>query len=384
MRASTPNRPRALIESSRPVGVERFLPPLLVWLAALSLLWLVAGLAGFAPWHARTWARWDSNLYEDIARHGYTLRDCSATAASATWCGNAGWFPGYPWLIAAVSRIGLPVAGVAVSVSWLFAGATLSLVWLGLLGGKPTVRSFVALAFAGFAPGLIYDYAVYPISMLTFFTVAFLLLLHRCRFALAGLAGAGAVLAYPVGLVLVVVAVCWVPLTLERGRIRAVALSAAGPMLAFLTVLLVERLETGAWDAYFKVQRKYGHGLHEPLGQIWNVLVPLTRGNPFARGNAPALQTLLVAVVLVLVLVQLALRRRSATRLDLLLALWAVWTWVLPLTATHISVWRSEATLLPAAVLVARLPGAVAAVVTAAALAVSVPVALLYFHGQLV
>jgi len=37
----------------------------------------------------------DSGLYLDIARHGYTLFRCTPPNRG-DWCGNAGWFPGYP------------------------------------------------------------------------------------------------------------------------------------------------------------------------------------------------------------------------------------------------------------------------------------------------
>jgi hypothetical protein len=360
------------------------LPPLVAWLGALGLLLLVAALSGFSPWHAGTWARWDSALYEDIARHGYTLVRCPTDADPDAWCGNAGWFPGYPWIVAGLSAPGLPVAGVAVAVSWLFAGATLVLLWFTFLEARLTWGSAAVLAYAACAPGLIYDYAIYPLSMLAFFTVAYLWCLYRGRWLLAGAAGAAAVLAYPIGLVLPVVAVVWIALTVDRGRGRAIVSSVAGPALAVLVLSVVQRVETGRWDAYLKVQAKYGHGLHEPLGQIWNALVPLTRGEPFTRANAPALQTLLVSAVLLAALVQLAVRRREATRLDGLIALWAVTAWVLPLTAAHLSIWRSEAALLPLALLVGRMPRPVSIGFAAAAAVVAVPVAVLYLHGRLV
>jgi len=360
--------------------VRAALPPVLAWLGALGLLWLVAALAGFSPWHAGTWARWDSGLYEDIARHGYTLVRCPTEGGAGNWCGNAGWFPGYPWIVQALSSPGLPVAGVAVAVSWLFAGATLVLLWLTFLER----RAAVALAYAAVAPGVVYDYAIYPLSLLAFCTVACLWFLHRERWALAGAAGAGAVLAYPIGLTLPLVAVVWIVLTVDRRRLRAIASAAAGPVLAVLTLVVVQRIQTGHWDAYLKVQAKYGHGLHEPFGQVWNALVPLTRGDPFTRANAPALQTLLVSAVLLAVLLQLGLRRREAMRLDGLIALWAVVAWTLPLTATHLSIWRSQAALLPLAVLARRLPRPLAIAFAVCAAAVAVPVALLYFDGRLV
>jgi hypothetical protein len=345
--------------------------PLAAWACALGSLWLVASLAGFSPFEPATWARWDSAHYEDIARHGYTLVRCPTAEQPDAWCGNAGWFPGYPWLVRLLSAPGLSVAGVALAVSWLFAGATLVLLWSTFLGR----RSHVALAYAAVAPGVIYDYAVYPLSRLAFFTVAFLWFLQRRRRTLAGAAAFAAGLVYPIGLTLALVAVIW--LAVERASRRAFAWTVGGSALAAVAIAFDQRIETGHWDAYFKVQAKYGHGVHEPLGQIWNAVVPLTRGDPFTRANATAWQTVLVCVVLLAVFVWLR-------RVPRLVALWAAVTWALPLTATHLSVWRSQAALLPLAIAVRGLPKPLALAFTIAAAVVAVPVALLYLHGELV
>jgi hypothetical protein len=56
----------------------------------------------------------------------------------------------------------------------------------------------------------------------------------------------------------------------------------------------------------------------------------------------------------------------------------------MPLTQGNISVQRSQAALAPLAVLVARLPRPVLVVVIAAVVALSEPVAHLYFDGRLI
>jgi hypothetical protein len=83
-----------------------------------------------------------------------------------------------------------------------------------------------------------------------------------------------------------------------------------------------------------------------------------------------ALQTAFVSIVLALLLVFAFRRRRSLDRVDALLLLWAVATWVALFQA--FSVQRGHAALLPLAVLIARLPPRIAwsLAVAAAALAV--------------
>src|SRR5438132_12186990 len=74
---------------------RRALPPLCAFLAARALLVAAAAAAGFAPFGAALWKRWDSNLYLSIARDGYELVECSKIGYAPTgWCGNAGWMPG--------------------------------------------------------------------------------------------------------------------------------------------------------------------------------------------------------------------------------------------------------------------------------------------------
>jgi hypothetical protein len=352
--------------------------PLTVWLAALVTLSLVAGLAGDPPWHSATWARWDSAHYQEIARRGYTLFRCAND-----WCGNAGWFPGYPWLIRAVSATGLPLRATAVGISWAFAAATLALLWSTFLAGRTGARTIAALAYAAWAPGQVFEDAVFPLSLLTFFTVAFLWLVHRRRWLAAGVAGGLAALAYPIGLTLAPVGAVWLALTRPRRTLRAATLVVVPTALAAAAIAVTQQIETGHWDAYLEVQAKYGHGLHEPLGQTWNAVVPLTRGHPFARVHAPALQTVVISAVLLAVALELLLRRRDVGRREGLLALWAAVTWALPLTQANFSIWRSQAALLPVAALLQRLPTVLVVAAAASAAAVGVPLALLWFHGQL-
>src|SRR4029453_743902 len=101
--------------------------PLLVALAALVCVVIVAAALGHSPWDSSTWARWDSGLYEDIARNGYEVFPCEEEPDK--WCGDAAWFPAYPWLIGGLHQLGLPLRGTAVVVSWLFAAGTIVLLW---------------------------------------------------------------------------------------------------------------------------------------------------------------------------------------------------------------------------------------------------------------
>lgn len=364
----------------------RFRVPLLVWGCAAGTVLTSAVLFGYNPLDSATWARWDSGLYEDIARDGYDLFPCEEEPTK--WCGDSAWFPAYPWLFGGLHQLGLPLRGTAVLVSWLFAAGTIALLWTTFLERRKGSAALAALFYAAFAPGQIYHYTVFPLSMLAFMTVAFLWLLYRERYVVAGMAGAVAALSYPVGVLLAPISAVWlvgqrsVPL---GARLRRVAIT-SGPILAGIWILMIDqRLETGHWDAFFLIQEKYEvlHGSQNPFVATWDIV----RGGveSFADGIAfvVALQTALVTIVLALVIIHAFRRRRSLDRADSLLLIWALATWALPLSQAF-SVQRGQAALLPLAVLVARLPSRLAWSLALAAAAIAIWMERYFLDGLLI
>jgi len=360
--------------------------PLLVWGCAAIGVVIVAVVLGYNPWDSSTWSRWDSGLYEDIARDGYDLFPCEEEPTK--WCGDAAWFPAYPWLFGGLHQLGLPLQGSGVLVSWLFAAGTIILLWATFLERRMGAAAAAALFYAAFAPGQIYYYAVFPLSLLTFTTVACLWLLYRERYVAAGIAGAVAALSYPVGVLLAPISAVW--LVAQRSvplgeRLRRVAIT-SGPILAGIWILIVvQRIETGHWDAFFLIQEKYAvlHGSRNPFVAFWEVLRAGVQDFEHGISVVVALQTAFVTIVLALVLVHAFRRRRSLDRADSLLLLWAVATWALPLSQAF-SVQRGQAALLPLAVLVARLPSRLAWSLAVVAAAIAVWMESYFLDGTLI
>jgi len=318
---------------------------------------------------------------DDQSRDGYTLFRCRFDHVS--WCGNAGWFPGYPWLIAVLHALGLASTWSAVVVAWFFRLATLVLMWGTFLERRRSTASVGALLLAAFAPGGIYGFAAFPLSLLAFATVACLWFLARGRWLAAGLAGAAAVLAYPLGIALVLVGALW-PLVAPSGatlgrRLARSALVAGLTAAGLLVVALVERIQTGAWDAYVLVQDKYGHGLQVPVRSATHAVAELFDG----WRVWPALQTLLVTVILVAALAWAVRNRGRLGQADLLVLLWAIPTWVLANLQTHVSLYRSEAALLPLALLARRLPTPFLYTLVALAALLTVAMTTLYVDSTL-
>lgn len=374
-------RPRLLVT---PRGLAA---PLLVWGLAAAAVAGTAAAFGYDPLDSGTWSRSDSGLYAQIARDGYDLFPCRPPYAPGTWCGDAGWFPAYSWLVGGLHRIGLPLMGTAVVVSWTFAAATIVLLWSTFFGRRLRAAAVGGLLYAAFAPGQIYDYAIFPLSILAFWTIAYLWLLHRGRWAAAGISGAIAALSYPAGVVLAPVSAAW--LLAQRSvapveRLRRTAWASGLIVAALGLFALDQRLETGHWDAYLLVQDKYHHTLQNPFAATHGLILPLQHGSPFVLSKAPALQTVVVTFALLAVLAHAVARRRSLDRLDVLLLLWAIATWVFPLMQANLSVQRSQAALLPLALLAQRLPKPLLFTLVAVAAAVALAMEKLFLQGVLV
>ena len=175
-----------------------------------------------------------------------------------------------------------------------------------------------------------------------------------------GLAAAVGLLAYPIGLVAAPAGAVW--LLAHRSvprleRVRRVTLMAYPSLIALWLFVFDQWLETGHWNAYLLVQRKYDHHLQDPFHMVVRAGHRVFDHGPlFTMTKSLALQTLLVSFVLFCVLIELVVRRGPFAHADALVAIWAVMAWAMPISETNVATYRGEAALLPLALLVRRLP----------------------------
>jgi hypothetical protein len=355
-------------------------------------LW-VSAVEHFSPFAAiGTWARWDSFEYLRTAQHGYNLSPClgQTPGQPQRWCGSAGWFPGYSWLAGGLHLLGLPIAPAALAISWLAFLAALLVLWQAFLVHGPRWQSAIGLGYAAVAPGLVYNYAIFPISLLTLCTVGFLALLRRERWLLAGMAAAAATLCYPIGLVAAPVGAVWVlarrgvPVTARLRRTAAVI----GPSLAALAIFaLVEQVQTGHWDGYLLAQRKFNHAAQDPLVAL-RMAYRAVRRAPQHLTSAPAFMTLFLTFVigcaLIWVIAALVRRPGPSARFDALIMTWALAAWLEPYLTANVHAYRAQAALLPLALLVRRLPRPLGLALVLASIPLAVAMEILYLRGELV
>ncbi len=354
-------------------------PAAAAWALSFGFMLVSAWAAGVAPMHPASYLRFDSGHYVTIAQQGYFFLRCgTAEAAFApdAWCGNAGWFPGYSLLMRALA---VPLLGNLPLAGWLIANgcAFLALLLLArLLEGHP--KRHLPLMLAALFPGGMYYHAVFPISMLLCLVLGSLLLLQRGRPVAGALAACGAAFSYSTGFLFSAVVGLGGLLTSRQPWPRRLLESCGLGLLAlagFLAVLAIHQVSTGHWNAFFLVQEKYGHGLHNPLAAL-----PRFAAEAWAaRGDwghllAP-LQSLGVALLVPATLATLAWRWRRATPLEWMAAALVMIYWLFPITmGPAVSLTRAEAVLLPLVLLLARLP-------VVAQWALVLAFAVLRFHG---
>lgn len=327
-----------------------------------------------------------------MATHGYQLFRCGPAYPVHTWCGNAGWFPGYPGLLVVLYALGLPHAATAVVVAWLFALATLILLWNGFLRAMGFPSRYLGLALAAYAPGAIYTRAAYPISMAAFFIVLCFLLLRRDRTGLAALSGAVAAFCYPTAAVMApVVALHALGRSEEGGvtfvrRLAPAMLAGIGVGAGFLAALAVMWMQTGALDAYFRIQAKYHHGLLNPIAQFIDNARAAVAG-PGGLGVVPALEATFVGLLVLTLLVAVCLRGsgvRLMSRHELVTLAAIAALWLAPLAQSNVATYRTDALLFPVLAIVAdQLPVALAGLALAVSGTLFVFLSLLFFRGVL-
>jgi hypothetical protein len=376
----------------RRAAVVRFaVPPVVTYLAGHLLYLVAAARTGTRYLTASAHERWDSALYLQIADRGYHMFVCNEDPHLAfygtAWCGNAGWFPLYPWLIRAVHALtGWTDGTCAVLVT---EAATLTAVllfwWLLVRVAEPVapdgwgvglrgtgLRNAALLALVAVFPVGVYLHAVFPMSLTLAATLACLGLAVRQRPVAAGLAGAAAAAAYPLGIAAGLAAVVVMVTAGRQGRhLAAAAVTAALSLAGLGLVFVTQQLTTGHWDAFFLSQDKYGGQRHDPVS-AFVAMVTQPQGPPIGPPTSAALNHRLdvsvraemwVSLGLLLagcaVVAAEALRRRYRP-LDAGLLVFTAVTFVVPLFAgTQISQYRSHTLLLPGLLLLRRLPAAV-------------------------
>jgi hypothetical protein len=358
-------------------GLRLFGPPLVAFVAAQCALVIAAGIAGYPAFSPTTsWSRFDSAYYTSIAQAGYSVAPCGPARPPGTWCGNAGWFPGYPLLTSFPVQLGAPVRPAEWYVSLACCFAALSLVWIGFLGAQWTLGNWLCLLMAAFTPGQVYYHSLFPLALAGLALLLVLFYAGRERWLAAGVSGAVLTATYPSGGLIIPVTALWLLFRRDGAPLRTkavrIALTSGVAGLGGLFVLVIQRVQTGQWAAFFDIHRHYHNYWQDPLPQLVRTVKPVFSNAPTVAA-IPHYEAAFAAALVLIVCAAVLMRRGTPGPIDSLLVLTLLAYWLVPLSIHHMDLYRSDALLIPAALLLRRiaLPFQLAGV--ACGIALSIP-----------
>jgi hypothetical protein len=357
------------------------LPPLVVFAGVRWLLAAAAHRVWFDPWNPLSWKRWDSGHYLVIAEKGWEFFSCAWIGGKPEEsCGNAAWFPLYPWLLRPLLALGVLPATAGVWVSGAAALVMLVLLWNGLLRERGK-KGFVLLAMAGVFPGAVYAHAIFPTGVAQLCMIAAGVALARGRWTLVGASGGLLSMSYVTGVLLAApnTVATWLRTRAFRPALIAGGLSVAG----FLAVLLAQQLSLGHWDAWLLTYRKGLPGLWHPLAGYWDVIDKVATAD--IQRRTIGIQALTVMGLVVVGLVTSAVTRSWKDPVRAWAAMTALLYWAFPLVAGRgLSLYRADALVLPVLLLLIELPVWVLVPLLAWLVAIAFSMGQLFFNGYLV
>ncbi len=331
------------------------LPPLAVFIAVRLLFREAAAAVGFDAGRPGSWSRWDSGHYLAIATTGYEYFSCARIGGRPEdVCGNAAWFPLYPWMLRPWIALGVAPATAGVWVSGLGALGMLVALWNGFLRSRGA-RGWLVLGMAAAFPGAVYQHAIFPTSLALLCLVLVGVCIARERWALAGLFGAGVALSYVTGVLVSGpnAVAAWLRTRALRPAVVAGGIAACGLLL----VLVVHQLLLGRWDAFYWVHRKGFPAMARPLEAFLGVVRPAFDPASDPRARTLGAQTLTVAGLVLLGLGSGVAMRRRAGAVRCWAGLAALVSWIFPLVVGRgVSLYRSDALVLPVLLLLIDLP----------------------------
>jgi hypothetical protein len=357
------------------------LPPLVVFAGVRWLLAIAAARVWFDAWNPLSWRRWDSGHYVYIAARGWEFFSCARLYGRPDeWCGNAAWFPLYPWLLRPLIALGLRPETAGVWVSGTAVLAMLVLLWNGLLQERG-LKGLVLLAMAGVFPGAVYAHAIFPTGVAQLCMIAAGVALVRRRWALAGLGGGFLSMTYVTGVLLA--APSTIAAWMRARSIRPAFVVGGLSVLGFGAVLLAQQILLGHWDAWIRTYQKGLPGLWHPLAGYWDVIDKVVTMD--IQRRTIGMQALTVLALLVVGLVTTTVTRSWKEPLRAWAAMAALIYWAFPLVAGRgLSLYRADALVLPVLLLLVDLPSWVLVPLLAWLVAITLSMGQLFFNGYLV
>ena len=373
------------------LNYDRLKLVLIPFVLSQIVLDFVLSYSNFNYFLVSNWVRFDSGHYIQIAKTGYEYFPCAGKFGypvdSTEWCGNTGWFPGYPLFIKFFALLFRDYDLAAVVLSKLFLISTIWIITKQLELEKISLRSFLLTSIAYISFGFIYFSAAFPISGTIFWIVLAQFCFLQGRFLCTFACCLFAAYFYPTGfLISVVLAITHLifsedPLKDKLKIIAGMLLSATiGIVLVFASLYYF----VSNWWAYFKVSAKYGNHLHNPLGSI-SAHLSKAFSVPYNVINFKYYQTVVVIAGYLILTTVFCMKKRYRDKLQfttfLIVSFYIFIPWSL---AGDLSSYKSEALLLPFVFSLNKVDKKWLIAIAMVLLAIGMPISHLFFKGLII
>lgn len=323
-----------------------FLIPLLVFILAKTFSVFVSKAANCPGFGELCWSRWDSGLYMQIAETGRDLIHCENPAE---WCGKAGWMPLYPWLIKFFSWLfnaSLPTVGIWISNICFF---FLLLVTAKLTDiKKHNLKAYLLLLLCAFAPGSIYYFAIFPMSLLALLIALCFYQIKRKQYIAAGAFAGLAVLTYSIGFILIASLLGFIlfEILILKNKSKLLYFTALIPSLTFGGILIHDHFALGHWNAMFLIQYKYGYSIQSPFLMLKET-IKLFREKIHDQESWKYLQNIILFFYFILfALWQAILSLKNKNSFNALAAFSGLFFWFVPFSlGTNVGLYRNVSAL---------------------------------------
>lgn len=342
---------------------KRLLLTTITFVIAQLFLMLVLDFSNISYFDSDSWVRWDSGHYLKIASEGYNFFPCAGKFGypedATEMCGNTGWFPAYPFLIKLLSYLFSDTAILAGYISKLFYILSLFMVTVISKIEKISLKNILFLLLAAFFFGFIYYHAVFPISMLLFFSLLGFYFFIKERLWLSSACCSIAALTYPTGFLLsFVFAFSFLIGIIREARYKELLkcfIPLIGGGLGVGLAFLIFHLQVGEWSAFIQVQSKYDHGFHNPIENIKSLFSTFAYSS-LSLNRFIELQSILVIVGFLLLTLFFFVKKLYTNQLYLIsylyLCLFLIFPWAV---GGNLSMYRAESLLLPSVLLLKEL-----------------------------
>lgn len=325
------------------------LPGILAFILHTAFIQTGGLQSGHSVFKAADFVRYDSYLYQEIARNGYDLFPCHEKfeeydETSGAWCGNAGWMPLYPLLIRILHATGLHEYTASYLISTFF--CLFTYIFTALLIRQYTGKAWSLLMLpAIFFPSSVYYNAAFPVSLMLCLMLAGIYFWNEKKYTATLLCSLLLPLSYSTGFTGALIWMLYAFILYKRkdSRTKQAFYTSLAYAAGFLVFMTWQWIATGTWNAFFLVQAKYGHGIHNFLPDLRDLFLGIF--GPGLQVNWQPVQTLLILGTTVYFITNY----KSTSNMQLLPLIVVGFLGLFPflIGSNQLSMFRAESLLLP-------------------------------------